>query len=297
LYSFKILSGIYQKGIKKENVDQLALNKSVNWDTVVDTIIEDINLMGKVLSNSPYFQYLVTWQQTFLKITSDAIALNFLFTTYYDFKRKDSPVGSSAKAKVFVNNAIILADKLVFEYVTQKWRGSSDSKISRNISDFNNLSNKYNPVDSQNWIKLITSINDKQLIEDNTISFGLCKTLVYHIYSTHSLMGPDNAKVDVDHIIPQSLFEGNGSIPNATNIKNSLFNLCPLPSRDNIKKTNKTLQRIDDPWLIQQIEKYSHISASMFNEFSNINSWEKLKKERRSFYKEDFIKAKAKIIT
>ena len=54
-------------------------------------------------------------------------------------------------------------------------------------------------------------------------------------------MGPDNTKIDIDHIIPQSLFDGNGSIPNAVNIKNSLFNLCPLPSKDNIKKTNKTL--------------------------------------------------------
>ena len=295
---FKILSGIYQKGIKKEDVDQLALNKNISWQSDIDSIIEEINLMGKVLKNSPYFKFLKTWQQTFLGITSDAIALNFLFTTYHDFKRKDSPIGSSAKAKIFVNNAIILADKLVYEYVIQKWRGSSDSKISRNIANFSNLTDKYTQVSDNNWLELMKMINDEQLIDENIISFALCKTLVYHVYSTtHSLMGPDNSKIDVDHIIPQSLFESNGSIPNATNIKNSLFNLCPLPSRDNIKKTNTTLRNIDDPWLIQQIEKYSHIKQNNFIEYSDVNSWEKLKDERRSFYETDFIKAKTKIIT
>jgi hypothetical protein len=294
---FKILSGIYRKGIKKEDVDDLATDKNINWDTDVDNVIRELNLMGKVLSNSPYFQFLNTWQQSFLDLTSDAIALNFLFTTYYDFKRKDCPVGTSSKARVFVHNAIILADKLIYEYVNQKWRGSSDSKISRNISEFHNLPDKFIPVSNESWLRMLKEINDNQKIEDNDISFALSKTLVYHAYCVHSLMGPDNTKIDIDHIIPQSLFDGNGSIPNAENIKNSLFNLCPLPSRDNIKKTNKTLKSIDNPWLIQQIEKYSHLPSKTFVEFSDVNSWEKLRIERRSFYEEDFISAKTNLIS
>jgi hypothetical protein len=293
---FKILSGIYRKGIKKEDVDELATDKSINWDSDIDSIIRELNLMGKVLSNSPYFQYLKTWNQTFLDLTSDAVALNFLFTTYYDFKRKECPVGTSAKAKVFVNNAIILADKLIYEYVNQKWRGSSDSKISRNISDFHNLPEKYSPINKDNWLNLVREINDSQKIEENDISFALSKTLVYHIYCSHSLIGPTDTRIDVDHIIPQSLFDGNGSIPNAENIKNSLFNLCPLPSKDNIKKTNKTLKSIDDPWLIQQIEKYTHLSSKKFIEFSDVNSWERLRTERRGFFEDKFIEAKTKII-
>ncbi len=294
---FKILSGIYRKGIKKEDVDKLATDKNINWDSDVDSIVDEMNLMGKVLSNSSYFQYLKTWQQTFLSLTSDAIALNFLFTTYNDFKRKDCPIGNSSKAKVFVNNAIILADKSIYEYVSQKWRGSSDSKISRNISEFPNLPDKYVPIDDKNWLSLIKTINDNQKIEENDISFSLSKTLVYHTYCVHSLMGPDNSKIDVDHIIPQSLFDSNSSIPNAENIKNSLFNLCPLPSRDNIKKTNKTLKSIDDPWLIQQIAKYSHLPSKKFVEFSDVNSWVKLKGERRGFFEEKFIAAKTQIIS
>lgn len=294
---FKILSGVYRKGIKKEDVDELATDKSISWDTEVDSFVADLKMMGKVLSNSPYFQFLETWQQTFLGLTSDAIALNFLFTTYNDFKRKQKPIGSSKKTKLFVNNAIILADKSIYEYVTQKWRGSSDSKISRNINEFPNLPEKYSPVVDDNWLKLIKSINDNQKIEENDISFSLSKTLVYHAYCVHSLMGPENSKINVDHIIPQSLFDSNSSIPNAENIKNSLFNLCPLPSKDNIKKTNKKLKNIDDPWLIQQIEKYSHLKSDKFIEFSHVTSWEKLRDERRSFFEEKFITAKTEIIS
>jgi hypothetical protein len=160
-----------------------------------------------------------------------------------------------------------------------------------------NLPEKYTLFDNNNWLQLIKEINDNQKIEDDFISFALSKTLVYHIYCVHSLMGPDNSKIDVDHIIPQSLFDGNGSIPNAENIKNSLFNLCPLPSRDNIKKTNKTLKSIDDPWLIQQIEKYSHLPSDKFVVYSSVNSWEKLKVERRGFFEEKFIDAKTKLIS
>jgi hypothetical protein len=294
---FKILSGIYRKGIKKEDVDLLAIDKEINWETDIDQLIKDLNLMGKVLNDSPYFKYLKSWKQTFLGLTSDAIALNFIFTTYADFKRKKYPAGNSSKAKVFINNAIILADKSIFEYVTQKWRGSSDSKISKNINSFYNIPDKFTPLDDTIWLKLNKEINDNQTIEDDIISFSISKTLVFHTYCVHSIMGPDSPKIDIDHIIPQSLFNGNGNILNAVNIKNALFNLSPLPSKDNIKKTNKTLQSITDPWLIQQIERYTKISPKKFVQFSDVNSWEKLREERRKFFEEDFIKAKNKIIS
>lgn len=295
---FKILSGIYRKGIKKEDVDLLAIDKDINWETDIDQLIKELNLMGKVLNDSSsYFKFLKSWKQTFLGLTSDAIALNFIFTTYADFKRKNFPVGNSSKTKVFNNNAIILADKLIFEYVTQKWRGSSDSKISKNINSFQVMPDKYAPLSDTIWLELNKEINDNQKIEDATISFSISKTLVYHTYCVHSIMGPDSIKIDIDHIIPQSLFNGNGNIINAVNIKNALFNLSPLPSKDNIRKTNKTLQSITDPWLIQQIERYTNIIPKKFVLFSDVNSWEKLRDERRKFFEEDFIKAKNKIIS
>lgn len=294
---FKILSGIYQSGIKKEDIDNLAMNKNINWERDIDQLVSDLNLMGQVLSDSRYFQYLKTYNQTFLGLTSDAIALNFLFKTFHDFKRKDKPVGSSSKAKSFVNNSIITADKLIFEYVTQKWRGSSDARISRNIAQFGSLPEKFTPVSSDSWLKLMKEINDRQTIEENPISFGLCKSLVYHVYCSHSKLGPENIKVDIDHIIPQSLFDTSSTIDNAEYLKHSLFNLSPLPSKENIKKTNKKLRQIEDDWLIQQIEKYTGIERLDFTKFSDATSFEALRDYRRSFFEEDFISAKTNLVS
>lgn len=292
---FKILSGIYEKGIKKEDVDKLALNKNISWESDIDMLIDELNLIGKILSDSSYFKYLKSWNQTFLEITSDAVALNFLFTIYFDFKRKDKPAGNSTKAKIFINNSIILADRLVYEYVTLKWRGSSDSKISQNIRSFTSLPEKFEIIQDSYWLALNKNINDNFKIEDNYISFSIVKTLVYHIYSIKSLMGSSINSIDVDHIIPQSLFDSS-SIPNAENIKNALFNLCPLPSKENISKTNKKLKAIDDKWLIQQIENYSNIKREQFEAFSDIMKWQDLRTQRRAFFEEEFIKLKTELL-
>lgn len=285
---FKILSGIYQKGIKKEDVDDLALNKKITWESDIDILVDELNLVGRILSDAPYFKYLKSWNQTFLEITSDAIALNFLFTIYSDFLRKDRPTGHSIKAKIFINNSIILADKLVFEYVTMKWRGSSDSKISQNIRSFSSLPDKYAMIDDSTWLNLTKGINDNLKIEDDYISFNYAKTLIYHIYSINSILGPSNSSIEVDHLIPQSLFESS-TFDDAEYIKNGLFNLCPLPSRDNASKNNRKLKAIDDKWLIQQIENYSSISKDLFDRYSDVNQWEDLRNQRRSFFEENFV--------
>jgi hypothetical protein len=292
---FKILSGIYELGIKKEDVDKLALNKDINWESDIDDVIADLNLMGKVLSDAPYFKYLTSWNQTYLSLTSDAIALNFLFIVYFDFKKKGRPISNSTKTKIFINNAIILADRLIYEYVTLKWRGSSDSKISRNLSSFSSLPDKFEIVPDQQWLNITKQINDFFKIEDEDISFTIAKTLIYHIYATNSLMGTPNSNTDVDHIIPQSFFD-RSNIVNAKNIKNALFNLCPLPSKENVSKTNKKLRDIDDKWLIQQIEHYSNIKENQFNKFSDVSNWEALRDQRRLFFEEDFIKVKNELI-
>jgi len=285
---FKILSGLYQNGIKKEDVDKLSTNRDIKWESDIDKLIDDINLMGKVLADSNYFKYLYGLGRTFMDITSDAIALNFLFTCFHDFKRKGNPVGTSATAKIFTHNAIILADKLVFEYATFKWRGSSDSKISKNILAFSGLPDKYQPIEDKAWIGLFKSINDTYCIDDTDISLGISKSLVYHVYSMMSFTCPDGSSIDVDHIIPQTLFDSS-SISKATSIKNSLFNLCPLPSKDNIKKSNKRLNQIDDQWLKDQIKYFAKIKESEFDIYSDIQNWEKLRINRRSIFETEFI--------
>ena len=292
---FKILSGIYQKGIKKEDVDALSLNRDITWESDIDSHISDLQLMGKVLSDSNYFKFLTGLGKSFMEITSDAVALNFLFTCYHDFVKKGKPVGNSTKTKMFVHNAIILADKLMFEYITFKWRGSSDGKISKNISTFSTLNDKFTMVDDQNWINLFKTINDHYEIDDSDITFGLSKSLIYHTYSIMGYTCPSASSFDIDHIIPQALFDSS-SIPKSNLIKNALFNLCPLPSKTNVRKNDKKLKDITDNWLIGQIETFSNIKSKDFNKFSDVQNWQELKKVRRVIFEKEFIDARKKIL-
>jgi hypothetical protein len=292
---FKILSGLYQKGIKKEDVDALSLNRNINWESDIDTLISDLQLMGKVLSDSDYFKYLIGFGKSYMEITSDAVALNFLFTCYHDFVNKGKPIGNSAKTKKFIHNAIILADRLMFEYITFKWRGSSDGKIARNINAFNSLPDKFLVVDDKSWTNLFKSINDNYEIDDSDITFGLSKSLIYHVYSIMGFSCPSASTFDVDHIIPQTLFDSS-SISKASLVKNALFNLCPLPALGNKKKNDKKLKEISDKWLIGQIEYFSEIKEVDFNKFSDIQNWEELKKIRRHFFEKRFVSDRNSVI-
>ncbi len=285
---FKILSGLLQKGIKKEDVDALSSNRSISWESDIDKICDNLNLMGKLLGQTSYFQELKNYRMTLMSLTSDAIALNFLFTCYFDFERKGKPLGSSAPAKNFVHNALILADRMVFEYATFKWRGSSDSRVSQNIAGQIGLQEKFKPLAQESWINLFKSINDNQIIEDSPLTFTVSKSIVYHVYAVLSSAEIGVDRFDVDHIIPQAMFDSASSIAN-TNVKHSVFNLCPLPSKGNKKKGKKRLKEIEDPWLIKQIEHYSKIPKREFEKYSKVQNWAELRETRRSIYETDFI--------
>lgn len=284
---FKIISGVILGAIKKEDLSLLSTNKKIVWSEDIDEIANDICNIGKLLSESNYFKCLSSWNQSLMGITSDAVALNFLFITYKDYQRKGKPYGRGSKQ--FVSNAIRLADKLIYEYITKKWRGSSDSKISKNLKDFHNVPDIYDVIPDNVWKVLLTDVIDNYKIEDDDIRFNLMKTIIFHHYSIAEKMGPNDIKikVNVDHIIPQSQFD-NGTIENAEKLKNSIFNLCPLPQKENAKKSDKTLSSITDKWLIQQIEKYADIKEEDFKEYSNVTKWEDLKRNRRNFFEVDF---------
>ena len=84
--------------------------------------------------------------------------------------------------------------------------------------------------------------------------------------------------IEVDHIIPQSLFE-NSSIPNKDSIVNSIFNLGLLPKNENISKGKKVLAVITDLWLQNQIEKYEFVTKEQYYTYSDIVNYKRIFEE------------------
>lgn len=286
---FKILSGFYIEGIRKEDINSLSFTDKINWELGVESLIADLNTYLKLLADTDYFKFLKSWKISIMDLLSDAVAINFLLITFKDWERKGKTIGSNNSVKQFQKNCVILLDRLIFEYVTKQWRGSSDSKIAQNIKELPSQPTIFVPIEKSRWVELLTEIFDKNTITDSEISQKLLTPILYHFYCISEIAGPDSNlyTIEVDHIIPKTLFESS-TIQNGKIIQENLFNLGLLPKKDNISKSNKKLVQIDNPWLKEQIKKYEFIEEVEYSKFSSITGLNDLKAKRRSYFEKAF---------
>lgn len=292
---FKFLAGNKEYGVKKEDIDKLGKNRDLRWDIDHETVIQEINTVTQLILKHNYFKYLNSWNFSIIENLSDAISLNFLLLMYKDWKRKDCPIGNDNKMKIFQKNAFILFDNLIFEYVTKQWRGSSDSKIARNILSIDKENDLFKPLEKQKWEILLSDIFEKNVIDDDQITQIIMQPLLYHFYALSNIQGPDtNYSIEIDHIIPQSIFKSS-AIKNKE-IVNNLFNLALLPKDENISKSNKMLSQINSPWLEDQIEKYEFIEKKDFMKYSDLTNIDDLKLMRSSKIYDAFDKKRDQIL-
>lgn len=280
---FKILSAIYEYGINKNNVANLAKNTNLKWREDLETFVNEINTVTKLISEYSYFKYFRTWNISLMEITSVGISINFIAIMYKDWERKGKPIG--ADAKKLQKNAAILFDKLIYEYVTKQWRGSGDSRIAEDVKSISNSSEIFIPVDSSKWERLISEIIDSNTINGDDTTLDLLKPILYHYYCLSQCSGPNDPDViiNIDHIYSQSIFE-KSALANKELFKNNLFNLTLLPRMENICKSDKALSFINDQWLRDQIVKYTGISESEFLKYSDINNINELREQRKQLY-------------
>ncbi|MFC0237081.1 DUF262 domain-containing protein [Fictibacillus phosphorivorans] len=293
---FKIVSAIFEKGINKASVSNLAKNNSIKWKEDIEQFINDLNLMFRVISEINYFKYLKTWKTSLMEITSDAVVINFLATLYLDWVRKGKPITSDAKK--FQKNAIILFDRLIYEYMTRQWRGSSDSRVASNLQNFYKQPELFLSVDKVKWEALLTEIIENNTINDTKIKkYSDLKPILIHHYCLSNQAGPDDPDVEItiDHIYPQDVFN-NSPFEDKDILCNNLFNLALLPKSDNVSKGNKKLKVIDNQWLTDYIVKYTGITSEDFNKYSDINNIEYLKEKRKIDFLNSFTAKRNQII-
>lgn len=293
---FKFLSGVFEEGVKKEDIDNLARNKEISWDTDYEEFVNDVNMVSKLIASTEYFKYLKSWKFSIIHNLSDAIALNFLLLMFKDWKRKNKPIGNDTKTKQFQKNAFILIDNLIYEYVTKQWRGSSDSKIAKNISILDSQNDIFTPLDKDKWKELIEEILDEDSIDAVGVTQAIMQPILYHFYALSKIQGPSsNYSIEVDHIIPQAQFKSS-SLKNKDVMVHNIFNLALLPKDENVGKSNKLLTEITDSWLIDQIEKYAFISENDFRKYSDLSNLNDLKKNRGKIILKAFDSHRDKIL-
>lgn len=289
-YGFKLLAGIYIGGVKKEDIEKLGNNSNINWNRDIETLIYDLNCVTKLILSTEYFKYFKSWKFSFMDILSDTICQNFILMIYQDWINKGRPTTGSNAEKV-KKNSYILLDKLIYEYITNQWRGSSDSKIAKNISSIKeNIHDIFEPISRSEWENILDKI-----MYDEPLNNGV-EAVLLHQYSTRHISAPDSKyHIEVDHIIPQKLFKAS-CLPHKDKIKDGLFNLAFLPKDENISKSDKTLKEITSDWLIEEIEKYEFIKKSDFTKFSDITKIDDLKSLRETILKNEFLEARNRIL-
>lgn len=293
---FKILAGLYQEGVKKEDIENLSKKKSINWSSDIENIIFDLNQMIKLIESTEYFKYFKSWRISIMDLTSDAIAINFLIVMYKDWARKDKPIGNDIRTKQFQKNAFILLDRLIYEYVNRLWRGSSDSRISNNINALDKEDDIFRYIETSRWKEMLNEIYNYSTIDGNDISLNLMKPILYHFYCIKNIQGPDtNYSIEVDHIIPQNLFK-QSAIERREVLKDNILNLGLLPKDDNISKSNKRLIEINSPWLKDQIKKYEFIEETDYTKYSDLNNYSDIFKSRQELFNDVFDSLRSKLI-
>lgn len=297
---FKLLSAVFEEGISKNHIDSLSENNNINWETDIDQLINDFNTIGKLLSNDSFYKYLMSWKTNLMDLTSDAISINFMIITYLDWKRKGEPIGNNSSVKMFIKNSMILFDSLIYAYIAKQWRGSSDSRVSENIKELNSKPALFEPMQQQKWKDLIEEIIEKHSANDDPLNKNkpdpLLRPILYYFYTLKNQAGPDNigVTIDIDHIMPKTLIE-TSTISNKDMKMHNLFNLALLPKKDNISKSNKKLIEINDPWLIDQIEKYTSITKTDFIKYSDIQNIDELQIYRKEEFLRVFTEVRANI--
>lgn len=289
---FKLLAGIYRKGINKECLSDLAKDEEISWENI-DDLVCDINNMGHTLLKSPFFKTLRSWNNSLMGITSDAVALNFVILMYEEWScsKKEGKYSESA----FIKKAIALFDKSIYEYIKHKWRGSSDSKIADNISNFKKEST-FEPINYEYWDKLLDElvINDK--IDEIKVKPAEPKAVLYLYYMLSTITGPGfGCNSEPDHMISQDQFDkGIGIDPNFN--KENLANLCLLSSEDNKAKGKKTLAYListvgtknESKYLMKQICSSIQLEIDDLKGIDTPNDLYKLKELRLPLFKNAF---------
>ncbi len=282
---FKLLSAIYVKGISKRHIGNLEIKDSIRWPYDIDRLVDDLNKIFGILLTDSFFRFYESWKMPMNALLGNAVALEFITIMYMNWEEKEKfYVTTGSLADGFKRDARILFDRLIFEYVTKTWRGSSDSKMA---NDLRNWKNRLTPIAENEWENFIKgachgTYNGQQM------TAKLLRPVLYYYYVLNRCSPQliEGESFDVDHIIPQELFKDNSLAP--TIMKDSLINLGLLPKRDNISKGSKRLKEVASPWLRESISIYEGIEDEDFEKYSDITHIEDLKEQRMNLFVKTF---------
>lgn len=284
---FKLVSAIKVGGISSSSVKDLENEKktSIDWNSDIEMLVRDINIITDLLYDIDYFKFLLSWKQSIMSLMGNSVALEFTALTYKNWLELGKPLKGYQKLKEFQKNAIILYDRLLFEYSSRLWTGSADSRLARDLQYANE---RYIPVADEEWINVIDNF-----AKGNNSSVH--KGIIYHYYCLKKIMpcydgNLAKAKYEIDHIYAQSKFKNVVTIDKQ--LMDSLGNKALLPKLENINKGEASLAELrPQSFLYEEVKRVTGIKEADIDKYSDIGNIQELIDERiqdvKSVFKTD----------
>lgn len=297
---FKLLSGFVSNGVKKEDIDNLS--SKIDWNNYQE-LISQIKDFFDSFKNNIYLKNIKSWGKCLSDILSDGPTMNFLFILYRNWLELNKPTAyQSTERKIYDKNIFILLDESFYRYLSNQWKGSSDSTIAKNIAAYsqksnNNSNHLFNTIPTDSWNVLLNEISVKNELNGKAIVKNSLMPLVHFYNIIKNIEGKgSNEPGEIDHIMPQSLWES-ANIENKEAILNNVFNLALLPKDTNDSKNNAPLRNLrTNRNLISEIIKYEEIEENDFETYSELNNYKTLKRNREAKYKEAFNDLRERIL-
>lgn len=278
---FKLFSALYIKGISSSNVSEIEKRKDFNWNTEFETLVSDLSSLCDLIEDHKYFKCLKRWGQSVMSLTSSTIALEFITLLYNYWVENGKPIVDGAVTRNLKVNAVVLLDKLIYEYSNRQWRGSSDSKLA---ADLNDMTERFKAKKTAEWKSLLTDMS-KGRVNDLVTTQNLVKPLLFHakcLAEEYPSVTDPNVNYDLDHIYPKADFI-NDNINK--DYRDSLCNLEILSSSANKEKNDKRLEDISDKSIMDEISKSSGIPIKDFDKYSKFANIESMVSVRLEQFK------------
>jgi hypothetical protein len=292
-YGFKLLSAILVDGVRKEDFDKLAKVEALKRNQDIDKLVNSVNLLIKLLKEDDFFGKLFSWNKSLNEVIGENTAMTFLALIYRNWKSFGENIGNH-NAKKTKKNAFVLLDKLIFEYLTNQWKGSSDAKVSKYLSELT-LKEKFENIEEEKWTKLIDEITEKFSMSGSVIEdYSKLYPILLYNHVLNNEINLDYGNLEIDHIIPQTAFD-NSRIDNSRIIQNGLFNLVLIPEDINKKKSNKRLNSLSNNDR-SIYSKFSNIKLNDFDKYSEANNYKELSEYRSKLFKDSFIEKRRKYL-
>lgn len=295
---FKILAGLLTAGVKKEEIN--ALNSKIDWDNYEDQLSE-IKEFFEYFKNNKYLKIIQSWGKSLSDVLSDGPTMNMIFILFNNWIELGKPTGFSSEAmKIFNKNIFIELDRCFYEYLSNQWKGSSDSTIARNIASYKNGYETDNnklliPISDTSWESLLKGLFEDNKLNGKLITKGVLAPLVYYYNCIKELKGVGfTYPGEIDHIMPQSIWKSS-TMEDKEAIQNNAFNLALLPKNVNASKKDQILASMTGV-IADQVSEYEEIKKEDFVKYSNVVNYTLLKQEREKLYKDALVKERKKIL-